>query len=75
MWNHHTDPFISARTLLQSERACNRSTYIDDNLRGLTIYINSTINILSSKTKELPFDATYQTNSLGKTPSNTSPFP
>ena len=64
-WRRDADPFLSATKLLDTKNEYQNFTFTACNVRGLGMYIRKTINILSSRAKELAIDATYGTNSSG----------
>ena len=64
-WRHHSDPVLSAQSLL-SERPDIDSIYqTAANVRALTLYIKEAIDVLVPHTQEMAMDATYGTNNMG----------
>ena len=62
---HDSEPFVSATRFLESKREYQNFIFTVGNIRGLGIYIRGTMNVLSSKVRELAINATYRTSSPG----------
>ena len=64
-WRRHSDPVLSAQSLL-SERPDIDSIYqTAANVRALTFYIKEAIDALVPHAQEMAMDATYGTNNMG----------
>lgn len=64
-WRRHSDPVLSAQSLL-SERADVDSIFrTAANVRALTMYVKEAINALVPHAQEMAMDATYGTNNMG----------
>lgn len=66
IWRRDLDQFTSANKLLiESGNKYQHAVFKEGNLRGLAIYIRSSMSVLVSKAKELVIDATFGTNNSG----------
>jgi hypothetical protein len=64
-WRRHSDPFLSAQSLLLERPDIDSAIQVAANVRALVLCIKDAITVLVPRAKELVMDAIYGTNNMG----------